>query len=349
MKVGILFDNISNFTAFSDVYQKILQFNNIKVITLDISQDDFWEQVKGLDLFIFRRGVRHDHHQIYETIMPIIQNELGIKCFPDLSTAWHYDDKVKQYYLFSSKGLPIIKSWIFWSKKDALKWVSTANLPVVYKLKGGAGSSNVILIESIHQASKLIKRMFSDAVKINMFSISIRPKNIKNIDFKKVVYKRVIKPLKRLLGTEFPLKHWQKDKGYALFQKFLPNNKYDTRVTVIGNRAFAFLRYNRKNDFRASGSGMIDYDIKKIDKVFIEKAFEVSKRMNFQSMAYDFLYNEKGEPEFCEASYIYNDLALKKCSGYWDEKLQWHEGHFWPQYLQLVDALGLTELKQPII
>lgn len=27
--------------------------------------------------------------------------------------------------------------------------------------------------------------------------------------------------------------------GYVLFQEFLPGNSYDTRVTVIGDRAFA--------------------------------------------------------------------------------------------------------------
>lgn len=44
-------------------------------------------------------------------------------------------------------------------------------------------------------------------------------------------------------------------KGYIYFQDFIPNNNYDTRVKVIGNRCAALRRYNRKNDFRASGSG----------------------------------------------------------------------------------------------
>src|SRR6185503_17089802 len=46
--------------------------------------------------------------------------------------------------------------------------------------------------------------------------------------------------------------------GYILLQEFLSNNKFDTRVTVIGNRAFAYRRFNRPNDFRASGSGNFD-------------------------------------------------------------------------------------------
>jgi glutathione synthase/RimK-type ligase-like ATP-grasp enzyme len=132
-----------------------------------------------------------------------------------------------------------------------------------------------------------------------------------------------------------------------LFQKFLPNNLFDTRVSIIGERAFAFRRFNRKNDFRASGSGLIDYDKSGIDRRSIEIAFTISNKLRFQSMAYDFLLNEKKELEICEISYTYVDKAVYDCPGFWDKNLDWHEGHFWPQYCQLVDALKLPNLKQP--
>ena len=140
---------------------------------------------------------------------------------------------------------------------------------------------------------------------------------------------------------------WARHKNYALFQKFLPNNDCDTRVTVIGERAFAFRRMVREDDFRASGSGNIDYDPSKIDMRCIQLAFNVSQKMGFQSMAYDFLLNEKGEPEFCEISYTCKSCAVHNCTGYWDPEMNWHEGQYWPEYLHLVDALGLPDLKVP--
>ncbi len=103
----------------------------------------------------------------------------------------------------------------------------------------------------------------------------------------------------------------------------------------------------RDNDFRASGSGKIDYNIDKVDKKCIKIAFKVSKQLQFQSMAYDFIYNENNEPEFSEMSYTYLDTAIYNCPGYWDSNLNWHEGHYWPQYFQLMDALKMPELKQP--
>jgi hypothetical protein len=134
-----------------------------------------------------------------------------------------------------------------------------------------------------------------------------------------------------------------------LFQKFLPNNLFDTRVSIIGERAFAFRRFNRENDFRASGSGRINYDINKIDLHSVEIAFNISNKLNFQSMAYDFLFNERKELEICEVSYTYVDTAVYNCPGFWDKDLSWHEGHFWPKYCQLVDALGSPNLKQPLL
>ena len=99
MKVGIHYDNINKLSYFSEKYEKILSFNNIESIRLDINRSDFWKKLKEIDLFVFRRGVRDDHTQIAETILPIIQNDMGIKCFPNLATSWHYNDKIKQYYL----------------------------------------------------------------------------------------------------------------------------------------------------------------------------------------------------------------------------------------------------------
>lgn len=129
----------------------------------------------------------------------------------------------------------------------------------------------------------------------------------------------------------------------------MPNNQFDTRVSIIGDRAFAFRRFNRRDDFRASGSGLINYETDKIDKRAIEITFKISEELNFQSMSYDFLINEDKELEICEISYTYVDYAVYNCAGFWDRDLVWHEGHFWPQYCQLVDALGLPDLRQPLL
>ena len=78
--------------------------------------------------------------------------------FSRFNTCWHYDDKIRQYYLLKSLGFPIIESYIFWEKEHALEWAEKAAYPVVFKLKKGASSDNVILIKNQIEAKKIILR-----------------------------------------------------------------------------------------------------------------------------------------------------------------------------------------------
>ena len=345
MLVGIHKDPYGKFCKFLQKYEEILDYNGIDHIRLDASQSDFWEIVKMLDLFIFRWGHYDTDRQMAQTIIPIVEKELGIKCFPNWDTCWHYDDKIKEYYLLAQHGFPVVDSYIFWDRSKALKWLENAELPLVFKLKTGASSDNVILVKSKNRAKKLINIMFRKGISAR----NIPDWNaLKFKEIKKLVRHWGGNVLRKYRGEDIS-PFWQIQKNYVLFQKFLPNNKYDTRITIIGNRAFGFRRFVRNNDFRASGSGKIDYNMNKVDKNCIKIAFKVSKQLQFQSMAYDFIYNENNEPEFSEISYTYLDTAIYNCPGNWDSNLNWHEGHYWPQYFQLVDTLNLPELKQPEI
>jgi glutathione synthase/RimK-type ligase-like ATP-grasp enzyme len=326
-------------------YEKILDFNGIPSVRLLIEQPDFWEQVRGLSLFIMRFR-QHDSELILaRDILPVVDKELGIPCYPNQTTAWHYDDKVKQYFLLKAKGFPITDCYIFYEKKAALEWAETVTYPVVFKLRGGAGSMNVVLVKTLGQAARLIRRMFGQGIYPERF-LSGGTVRFKHFNLYRELHHvggNLYRWSKGLDTSPF----WQVHKNYALFQKFLPGNDCDIRITVIGDRAFGFRRMVRDNDFRASGSGRIDYNMTQIDMRCVEIAFEVSKKMGFQSMAYDFLCNENDEPEFCEVSYTYVSRAVRDCSGYWDPKLNWHEGHWWPEHLHLMDALGLPDLKAP--
>lgn len=341
MTVGILRNSHYGLCKYAQVMRRILDYNKIDVIELDINDVGFWRDVLRLDLFVYRWNCSDNHHQIALAVIPIIEKELGVKCLPNTATCWHYDDKIRQYYLLRAHGFPITESWVFYGEREALKWAEQADFPVVFKLKGGAGSSNVILVKSSRKCRRIIRRMFGNGVVPAYSGFG---------DVQNAITRRYL-DLRHWIGQKLRGEEtspcWQVNKNYVLFQKFLRNNDYDTRVTVIGGRAFAFRRLNRVGDFRSSGSGRIDYDVKRIDLSFVAKALEISRVLGFQSMAYDSLYDENQGVSFCEISYTFVASAVYRCPGYWDENLQWHGGHFLPQYLQLVDMLGDPELKQP--
>ena len=119
--VGIHVQRRGEIGPFSKKYIQVLDFNQISWIQLDINDIDFWEKVKQCTHFIYHWGGSPDHHQIARSIMPVIENTLKIPIFPNFQTAWHHDDKLRQYYLLENRGYPIIDSWIFWDKSKALQ------------------------------------------------------------------------------------------------------------------------------------------------------------------------------------------------------------------------------------
>ena len=343
MLVGIHKAFFRGYFSYVQRFEHILEHNTIRHIRLECDDPDFWSRVKDLDLFIF--WWRHDNGdwRLASTLIPILEGQLKLKCLPNMKTCWAYDDKIRQYYLLRRLGFPMVDSWIFWDKDKALDWLASAPLPLVFKLSGGAGSENVTLVKDRARAGQLIKRMFGSGIE----STRIPWGNTRWLDFKLKgeIRHQVANTVRKLRGVPMPA--LELHKNYTYFQKFLPGNTYDTRITVIGNRAFGYRRYTRDNDFRSSGSGKIDYDPKALDLNFVQMAHAISKKLCFQSMAYDFLYEENKEVALCEMSYNFIDQYIYNCPGHWDDSLNWHEGHYWPQYFQLMDALGMPDLKQP--
>jgi glutathione synthase/RimK-type ligase-like ATP-grasp enzyme len=268
---------------------------------------------------------------------------MGLTVFPNTSTCWHFDDKVAQKYLLEAIGAPLVPTYVFYDLKEALHWIDNSSFPKVFKLRKGAGSSNVKLAYTTSEARALAKRAFStgfqpiphygqDALK--RYRMARRRGDILNVirRFPQVLAK--IRNINKLMGFE---------KGYIYFQDFIPNNESDTRVTVIGNRAFAFTRNVRPGDFRASGSGDIVYNHQRIEKTCLKIAFDVTRKIGSQSMAFDFVFTERQQPVILEISYSYNAQAVHSCTGHWDTKLSWHEGSIWPQDAILIDLLDEIE------
>ena len=94
----------------------------------------------------------------------------------------------------------------------------------------------------------------------------------------------------------------------------------------------------RVGDFRASGSGNIIYDPKKIPKECIQIAFNTSKKLQLQSAAYDFVFLKEA-PKIVEVSYGFSQSAYLSCPGYWDESLNWFDDKVTPEFFIIADLL----------
>jgi glutathione synthase/RimK-type ligase-like ATP-grasp enzyme len=239
---------------------------------------------------------------------------------------WHFDDKIGQKYLLEAIKAPLVPSYVFYSKVDVLQWIKKAVFPKVFKLRGGASSQNVKLVRTKAEAFLLVKRAFGRGFKpFNAFFYlkeSIRVHKLGESSLLDIIKKTV----RLIYKTEFE-KFAHREKGYIYFQDFIPDNDSDIRLVVVDGKAFGEKRFVRKNDFRASGSHIRQYEKELISDDTLRISFDIAKKLKLQCVAYDFVY-DKGNPKIVEISYGTNPSAYKSCPGYWDTDLNFHVGEF---------------------
>jgi glutathione synthase/RimK-type ligase-like ATP-grasp enzyme len=347
MKVGLLLNSNNKLCAYSEVFRQILIVNDLPFILIDPNSDTLLQDIRECSHIMFRHSQGDTDLKIYDVIFNIASRVYGIPCYPDFSTYWPYEDKIKEYFLLKSNDFPIVRSNIFWNYDHAGEFLSKADFPLVAKLAKGASSANVVIVNSEKEGGKIIKQVFNTGVKSGGLDSSSSLSSFRKKGILKYG-KRTFRSLLLSTGviadkSDYP--EWQIQRDAILFQKFLPGNNFDTRINIIGNRALAFRRFVRTNDFRASGSGKINMEMDKIDKRCIEIAFQVSKKLGFSTMAYDFIFDEEKNPHINEISYCFVDRFVASCPGYWDDKLEWHSGSNWPQYYQMSDFLKIDNLK----
>ncbi|MCG5496048.1 ATP-grasp domain-containing protein, partial [Ectothiorhodospira variabilis] len=201
-------------------------------------------------------------------------------------------------------GLPTPRTWIFFNRQDAVKFIEKTSFPLVLKLPKGRGSDGVVLIKDRNEANIYVETLFNGGIsalwKLKGSAMHIR-------------YRRWRDALAHARGENI----WKNCQGgEVIFQEFLPNNQFDIRVTVIGRYATALKRWNRPGDFRASGSGLIDYGIENMDERVIELAFRTSRTLDAPFIAIDFLFSD-GDPVICEINFAYRASVVRKCPGCW--------------------------------
>ncbi len=327
MKIAIHYNN----NSFCKRWIQYCIDNQIEYKLVDAYSNNIVEYIRDCNVFLWHHSHGDYRDKLVAFNLLISLEKIGIKTFPNFNTTWFFDNKICQKYFFESLNIPCAKTFIFYDKCSALKWLNNANLPIVFKLSTGAGSANVRLIRSKLVAKYLIYKAFNNG--FSQFNrIAYLRDRIKKYLNRKDNFLGIIKGIGRLFIPIDFAKKYHKEKGYIYFQEFINNNTFDIRVIVIGSKAFAIKRLTRKYDFRASGSGDIIYDKDQIDLRCVQLSFDINKKINSQCTAFDFIFDINNNPIVVEISYGFSVEAYDKCPGFWDSCLIWHQELFIPQY-----------------
>ena len=331
--------------SFSDRWIKHCTDNGIPFRRVNCLGTDVVQECEGLVALLWHWA--HDDPRNFIVARQIIASleAKGMIVFPNVNTCWHFDDKIAQKYLLEAICAPLIPTWIFTSKADADEWIGRARWPKVFKLRCGASSTNVQLVRTRAEAEALCRQAFGRGfpeVSGYLADMQIR---LRSVQTSKEFWNKLRRAPSLILRNLALRRRMPRQQGYVYFQSFLPGNTFDTRITIIGDRAFGYRRMNRPNDFRASGSGNPSYEHDRIDKRCVEIAFGVADRLATQSLAFDFLFNPQHEPMIGEISYCFVASMVHACAGHWDRQGTWHEGHVWPEEAILDDVLEACRQK----
>ena len=121
---------------------------------------DIVSRLADCDIFLwhFHQGDARDMNFAKQLLFSLQQ--AGKTVYPDFFTAWHFDDKLGQKYLFEAHGIQAAPAYAFYNEADALRWAKETEYPKVFKLRGGAGSYNVELAHNFREAKAFITKAF---------------------------------------------------------------------------------------------------------------------------------------------------------------------------------------------
>ncbi|TCP20755.1 ATP-grasp domain-containing protein [Rhodovulum adriaticum] len=297
---------------------------------VDCHASDIIEQLADCDGLMWHHSQGNPRDLIAAKAVLSALEHAGVPVFPDWRTGWHFDDKVAQKYLFEAIGAPLVPTWVFLDRQSALDWVEKTDFPKVFKLRGGAGSANVRLVRSRGEARRLVRQAFGRGFP-NYDAWGSLKERWRRVRLGKASPAEVAKGVARLVHPPTFSRVLGRERGYAYFQEFMPDNASDTRIIVIEGKAFALKRFVRAGDFRASGSGDFAYGREEFDERCVRIAFDVTDRLGASCAAYDFVFDAEKTPLLVEISYGFLPDGYDACPGYWTPDLTWHPGAFNPQ------------------
>jgi hypothetical protein len=195
---------------------------------LDLALLPKWQHVAA----IYASSQEPRYKQYLQDIMANLHFS-GVRLIPGLDFLMAHEDKVFQALRLANAGLSSPRSFAFGNKEQAYEFLQSARFPLVGKSADGFGSKGVCLVRNLGEARRFVDRqMFHRALRKG------RPLYFR-------IWQRIFRPRPSL--------------GILLFQELVPGLLGDWKILIWGDTACGLYRENRKNDFRASGSGRVAF------------------------------------------------------------------------------------------
>lgn len=163
----------------------------------------------------------------------------------------------------------------------------------VLKRSAGATSKGVSLVKR----NELDKRYKSNTETFNYY------------DYFRILYKKIF--IQRYIAENIY-------RGKQIAQQFIPGLSGDYKILVFGDKFYVLKRKNRKNDFRASGSGNFSWP-KQVEKEVLSYAKRIYSNANVPVLSLDVAFTN-GHCYLIEfQGVMFGTIGLERSQGYFKE------------------------------
>jgi glutathione synthase/RimK-type ligase-like ATP-grasp enzyme len=286
-------------------YLRFLETNGFPHGLFDLHAHDWIEKAASYDVVV---GIVSNEVSRLEEVRVkyhVLEAFMGKICYPSAEQALLYENKCLEADIAQIYGLPMARTFVSRSREDALAGLDTLRYPLVSKVNQSSGSLGVELVKSPREARRIVHQAFSRNGR------------------------RVHVP-------------WFRQRHYVYFQEFVPNDGYDVRVVLVGDRAFGYYRKVPRGDFRASGMGAVE------KRALPEEAIRVAQRVQrcvpSPQVIVDMVRGLDGRYAIIEYSLFYQvetaeQLIIDGVPGYYvvegDGPIRFEKGRYWVHELAL--------------
>jgi hypothetical protein len=285
-------------------YCRFLEANAIPYALYDIHARDWRTEAGKYDVIVGVDSCELSGLDELRKKYYVLERHMHRKCYPRYEDVLLYEDKILEFYLSDTYGLPLVPTYVYHCREEALAAAEIFAYPIVSKVVPGSGSVGVQLVKNRSQCRAIIRRVFSP----------------------------------RGRGTHNP---YAAQKDYLYFQDYVPNDGYDVRVIVVGNRMSGYYRRVPSGDFRASGMNLVQ------ERELPEQALRIARRvyeiLKSPMVVVDMLKSLEGEYRIIEISPLCRidtcgELKVQGIPGYYvvrGDSYSFQPGRLWVPELAL--------------
>ena len=315
--------DLINFTSMDvERIKKIFASMDFNVSVFKFSELDLNEDYRGVYILYQTSEARGSFYKRYIEDLIYFLEKQGAFVLPKHELLKAHHDKVFMELLrfkFSDNSLKTIKSWCYGSWRDARNYNN--NFPVVIKRISTTSGEGVFLAKNRDEYLRKIRKA---------------GRVILALDFADLCVLRLKNSLKKILKRIFPVrskyvKYNTTPLSYPIVvQNFIENLSGDYKVLIFGRKYYSMYRKNRKNDFRASGSGKF-YEVPDQEQIgLLTFARKIKDEIDFPIFGIDIAFDGK-EYHLLEFQMIQIGTSALQRSKFWyefnDGKWNRHEGH----------------------